>query len=113
MESILTSIKKLLGSTEDYEHFDTDIIIFANGIFSTLNQVGVGPDEGFAISDKNDKWSDFTCDRKILNMVKPYMALKVKLQFDPPQSSAVMKSYEETVKEYEWRMNVAAESETI
>ena len=110
MESILTSIKKLLGSTEDYEHFDPDIIVFANGIFSVLNQLGVGPEEGFAIVDKNDTWDEYTSDQKILNMVKPYITLKVKLAFDPPSSSAVMKSYEETIREYEWRLNVAAES---
>ena len=42
-ESILTSIKKLLGITEDYEQFDTDIIIHINSVFMILTQIGVGP----------------------------------------------------------------------
>lgn len=109
MESILTSIKKLLGITEDYEHFDTDIIIHINSVFSILTQIGVGSDTGFSISDKTATWSDFISDNTNLEMVKTYVYLKVKLLFDPPLNSSVTNSIEKTINELEWRLNVAAE----
>lgn len=110
MESILTSIKKMLGITEEYEHFDTDIIIHINSVFSTLTQLGVGPSEGFSIKDENAKWADFISDEKSLESVKSYMYLKVKLLFDPPLSSAVIESTNRMISEFEWRLNVAAET---
>lgn len=109
MDSILTSIKKLLGITEEYTHFDTDLIIHINSVFATLTQLGVGPSEGFVIVDKNDNWEQFTDDNILIESVKSYMYLKVKLLFDPPTSSAVSESYKQMINEFEWRLNVAAE----
>ena len=109
MDSILTSIKKLLGITEEYTHFDTDLIIHINSVFATLTQLGVGPSEGFVIVDKNDVWDQFTNDNILIESVKSYMYLKVKLLFDPPTSSAVSESYKQMINEFEWRLNVAAE----
>lgn len=109
MDSILTSIKKLLGIAEDYKEFDTDIIIHINTAFSKLNQLGVGPEEGFSIKDKTSVWAEFLADAKNLESVKTYVYLVVRLVFDPPQSSAVMTSMENTVNQLEWRLNVAAE----
>lgn len=108
MESILTSTKKALGIMEDYEHFDPEIIMFINTTFNVLRQLGVGPDEVFTISDKTALWSDFLPEGDI-EAVKTYMFLKVKLLFDPPASSFVQQSYQDTIKELEWRMNVMAE----
>lgn len=109
MDSILTSIKKLLGIAEDYKEFDTDIIIHINTAFSKLNQLGVGPEEGFSIKDKTSVWTEFLADAKNLESVKTYVYLIVRLVFDPPQSSAVMTSMENTIDQLEWRLNVAAE----
>ena len=109
MDSILTSIKKLLGIAEEYEEFDIDIIIHINTAFSKLNQLGVGPEEGFSIKDKTSEWDDFLADAKNLESVKTYVYLIVRLVFDPPQSSAVMTSIENTINQLEWRLNVAAE----
>ena len=109
MDSILTSIKKLLGITEEYTHFDTDLIIHINSVFATLTQLGVGPSEGFVIVDKNDNWEQFTDDNILIESVKSYIYLKVKLLFDPPTSSAVIESYKQMINEFEWRLNVAAE----
>jgi hypothetical protein len=109
MDSILTSIKKLLGIAEDYKEFDTDIIIHINTAFSKLNQLGVGPEEGFSIKDKTSVWTEFLADAKNLESVKTYVYLIVRLVFDPPQSSAVMTSMENTINQLEWRLNVAAE----
>ena len=84
MDSILTSIKKLLGITEDYENFDADIIMHINSVFMTLRQIGVGPEEGFFIEDKSATWTDFMGDETKIESVKTYMYMKVRLLFDPP-----------------------------
>lgn len=110
MESILTSIKKLLGIDEEYEHFDSDIITHINSVFMILNQLGVGPTEGFSIKDKTTTWEDFVTDLTKVEAIKSYVYLKVKLLFDPPLSSSVMESINRTISELEWRINVAAES---
>lgn len=109
MDSILTSIKKLLGIGEDYEQFDTDIIIHINSVFSILQQLGVGPNAGFSISDKTAKWSDFVSDEKTIEMVKSYVYLKVRLIFDPPSSSSTAESYKQLISEFEWRLNSAVD----
>lgn len=111
MDSILTSIKKLLGITEEYEHFDADIIMHINSVFMLLNHLGVGPENGFSISDKLSTWNDYLPEgSKNLEAVKSYMNLKVKLLFDPPQSSSVMECYKQMASELEWHLNVEAES---
>lgn len=110
MESILTSIKKLLGITEEYDQFDPDIIMHINSVFMILTQIGVGPAEGFSIEDDTAVWTDFIQDVKKLESVKTYIYLKVKLAFDPPLSSAVIESMNRLINELEWRLNVAAES---
>jgi len=109
MDSILTSIKKLLGIAEDYEHFDPDIIMCINSAFSTLTQLGVGPAEGFRIEDESTEWSDFLKDDFRLEFVKTYIHLKAKLVFDPPLSSAVIESINRQISELEWRINVAVD----
>lgn len=111
MESILTSIKKLLGSGEDYDHFDADIIMHINFAFSTLNQLGVGPSEGFRITDSTEIWTDFIPDKPVLlEMAKSYVHIKVKLLFDPPTSSSVLAAMEREADRLEWRLNKEAES---
>lgn len=109
-ESILISIKKLLGIAEDYTNFDTDIIIHINTVFLTLNQLGVGPEDGFSIEDVSTTWEEYIGDNKKLNAVQTYIYLKVKLVFDPPASSAVMEANKQMINELEWRLNVEAES---
>ena len=111
-ESILTSVKKLLGIDEAYEHFDTDIILHINSVFMILQQLGVGPKNGFSIKDKTSKWSDFIQSEINFEAVRTYTYLKVKLVFDPPLSSAVMEAMKTMISELEWRLNVAAESKT-
>ena len=111
MESILTSIKKMLGIAEEYTHFDADIIMHINTVFMTLTQLGVGPSEGFYIEDASAEWTEFVSDLTKLQAVKTYVFLKVKLLFDPGSvGSSTLASYERTIQELEWRLNVAAES---
>lgn len=109
MNSILTSIKKMLGIDEEYDCFDTDIILHINSVFMILTQLGVGPSEGFTISDKATTWDEFLQDTKKLESVRSYVYLKVKLLFDPPLSSAVMDATNRLLSELEWRLNVAGE----
>ena len=111
MESILTSIKKMLGISEEYTHFDADLIMHINSVFSILKQLGVGPEEGFFIEDKNAYWEDFvSIDDTELQSIKSYIYLKVKLLFDPPTSSTVMESTNNLIREFEWRLNVSVET---
>ena len=108
-ESILTSIKKLLGQTEDYKVFDTDIIIHINTVFMTLNQLGVGPSKGFRIEDDLATWKDYILDEENLDAVKTYVYQKVKLIFDPPSNSAHIQALEKSINEFEWRLTLQAE----
>lgn len=110
MESILTSIKKLVGIAEDYTVFDTDFIIYINSAFATLNQLGIGPIEGFSIVDASSKWSDYGVATPMLDHVKSYVYLKVKIIFDPPTSSTVLDAYNRMIQETEWRLKVASET---
>lgn len=111
MDSILNSIKKLLGITEDYTPFDTDIIIHINSVFSILTQIGIGPPEGFTISDSAAQWSDYIGDTAAIEMVKTYIYLKTKLIFDPPINSSVTASIEKTISELEWRLSISVMEE--
>ena len=109
-QSILTSIKKLLMIAEDYNHYDLDIILHINSVFSVLYQLGVGPqDKQFRISDDTATWEDFIEDEEAIEMVKTYMGLKLKLIFDPPDTGFVTNAYQDMIKEYEWRLNVAVD----
>lgn len=110
MDSILTSIKKLLGIAEEYDHFDADLIMHINSVFMILTQLGVGPSNGFIIEDSSDCWYDFIEDETQLQAVKSYVYLKTKLLFDPPTSSAVMEATNQMIKEFEFRLNVAVET---
>lgn len=109
MESILTSIKKLLGISEEYTQFDSDLIMHINTVFLNLTQLGVGPKTGFSIQNENDAWSDFIDNNAQLQAVKSYMYLKVKLLFDPPLSSSVIESMNRMIAELEFRLNVAVD----
>lgn len=111
MDSILTSIKKLLGIAEDYTHFDAALIMHINSVFAVLKQLGVGPSEGFRINSDAQTWGDFADGSIDLEPVKDYIFLKVKTIFDPPTSSFVMEANKEMIKELEWRLNVANDEE--
>lgn len=111
MDSILTSTKKLAGLAEEYDHFDPDIIMYINFVFLTLKQIGVGPSEGFVITDEAATWDSFIPDNEILReSIKAYMGAKVRIQFDPPTSSSHLDALKRQIDEYEWRLNLEAES---
>ncbi len=113
MDSILTSVKKQLGITEEYEQFDADLIMHINSVFMILTQMGIGPAEGFAIYDNASLWEDYISNETTMQILKSYMALKVQMVFDPPMTSSVMESKKRMLEEFEWRLFYQAELDKI
>lgn len=99
-DSVLTTIKQMLGYDEDYEAFDTDIIVLINSAFLVLNQIDIGPDVPFTISDKTATWADFVSGDTNFEAIKTFIYLKVKVVFDPPTSSYVLDAYNKQMDEY-------------
>jgi hypothetical protein len=108
-QSVLNSTKKALQLDPDYDAFDPDLIMHINGVFSTLNQLGVGPDEGFMITGDQETWDTFLGTDPKLNQVKTYVYLRVRLLFDPPQTAFLADAYAKQIEQLEWRLNVQAE----
>lgn len=109
MTSILNTIKHMIGPSEGYDYFDTDLIVFINSAFSRLTQLGVGPTAGFSISDDTATWDEFVADQR-LAMVREYVYLSVKCSFDTPSNSSLYGSFKERLHELEWLINVGAET---
>lgn len=108
-DSILLTIKEMLGLSKTYPAFNTDVIRNINGSLFTLMQNGVGPTTGFRITGDSETWSDFIGDRKDLDAVVNYVYIKARLVFDPPTSAAVIQMLKEEAKEYEYRLNTQVE----
>lgn len=109
-DSILVSIKKMLGLDDEYTPFDADVLIHINSAFMTLCQMGIGPKEGFMVSDYNQTWDEFLTNKVMLGGVKTWVYLQVKMLFDPPTNSFVMDAYKTQAEQILWRLNVQAES---
>ncbi len=103
--SILTSTKKILGIADNYTAFDLDIITHINMTFSNLNQLGIGPVEGFMIEDNSLQWVDLDLPMNQLSMVRTYVYLKTRMVFDPPSTSFVIDAMEKQISELEWRLS--------
>ena len=108
-DSILMTIRKLVCGNPYADHFDTDLLVHINACFSILNQLGVGPESGFVVTDETQSWSSYIADNYILNMVKTYVTLKVKKIFDPPLTSSVLEAMDKEISQLEWRLNVAVD----
>lgn len=108
LDSILLSVKKMIGLTEEYKQFDDDLIMHINSAFAVLNQLGVGPKVAYSISGENENWSEFLTDQNVEN-VKSYMYMKVKMLFDPPSTATMHEAFERQIQEMEWRLNVAVD----
>lgn len=108
-ENIFMTIKKMLGISPEYDAFDTDILVFINTAFMTLQQLGVGPNEGFYITTKNETWADFGAYDQMLEGIKTYIYLCVKTVFDPPANSFVMDAMNKQKEQLEWRLREQAE----
>lgn len=108
-DSILNSVKKNLGLMADYKEFDQDVIMHINTAFSTLTQLGIGPEFGFMIEDETAQWFDFLADDLELNSVKTYVYLRVRTLFDPPTTSYHINAIKEQIQEIEWRLSTIRE----
>ena len=107
MDSILDSIKDMVLGYSGDDSFDTTLIMLINSALSTLTQIGVGPEEGYSITDKNNTWDEFVgTDPKVLPLVKEYIFANVKLGFDTPASSNVAEQYQKMIAQSEWRLNI-------
>lgn len=109
--SILTNVKKVLGIAESYTAFDEDVLMHINATFSVLQQLGIGPIEGFMVHDEDDEWEDFDAPTVQLNLVKTYVFLKVRILFDPPTTSYLIDAATKQIDQFEWRLNVMRENE--
>lgn len=107
MNSILISIKKLLGLSEEYAPFDADLIIHINTFLGVLNQLGVGV-TNFKITGDSETWDDFLAgsDPGLLDECKTYVYIRTRLVFDPPSSSIVTEALKENMRELEWRLTI-------
>lgn len=106
--SILVSVKKILGITAEYTHFDPELIMHINTVLGILTQIGVG-ESYFSITDDSATWSDFFGESTDLELIKSYVGMKVRMLFDPPQSSIISSVYEKTISELEWRISVTVD----
>lgn len=107
--SILNTVKRALGIEPEYDTYDVEIITHINSVFSTLQQLGVGEDEGFEIENAQNTWDEFLEDDKRLNAVRSYVFMRVRLIFDPPANSFAVDSFQRQVDQLEWRLNVYSE----
>lgn len=114
-ESILDSTKPLVGIEPDVTAFDLEIITHINSVFASLNQLGIGPPDGFAITGATEKWTDYLGEDAeadlLLNSVKTYMALYVRFLFDPPKTSFGIDAVKGQIDEFGWRLNMKRENE--
>lgn len=106
MDSILNSIKKMLGIESDYTAFDTEIIVHINSVFATLEQICPLVPKSFSIADDSTSWSAYIQDKTWITFIKSYMYMKVRILFDPP-AGAVLTAFNEAIKESEWRLSIA------
>ena len=111
VESILETIKKMLGLPKDYDSFDTDILVHINTVLSNLTQMGIGPEEGFTITGYNETWSQFTTSDPLkTQQIKSYIYLKVKTIFDPSANSNVAEAINKAIAELEYRLYIEEEN---
>jgi len=103
-DSILLSVKKLNNVSENDTSFDNDFVLHINGALAELNQLGIGPLEGFAIEDESDDWEDFLGDDPRFNGVKTFVALYVRLRFDPPKTSFAITMMQDQLNEHKHRL---------
>lgn len=109
MSSILDDVRKVVTGNNADEFFDTDLLLAINGHFARLTQIGAGPAEGFVVEDETTQWTDFTTKKLVMSLVKDYIILKTRLQFDPPDSSSVMQAYREQADEDFWRISISVD----
>lgn len=110
-QSILNSVKKMVGVDPSLTVFDLDILTHINSVFADLEQLGIGPADGFMIEDDVPTWDAFFGDDNRLSSIKSYVYFRVRLMFDPPQTSYLIESFDKQIAKMEWRLNVTREGD--
>lgn len=106
MDSILNTCKKIIGYESDDTSFDDEITLYINSVLAGLNQMGVGPPEGFEVTSEDDVWDDFIAPGPPLGFLKAYVTQKVRMQFDPPANSTLANAIVQSIAENEWRLTL-------
>ena len=106
-DSILNSIKKVLGVSNEDDYFDADLIVHINSVFFTLRQLGVNFINNYYITDSTDTWSEYISNMNDCEAIKTYVCLKVRLLFDPPSNASLIDCINKQLSELEWRIMVA------
>lgn len=110
-ESILVSIKKLIGLAPEDDSFDFDLITHINSSIDVLRQLGI--DSEVYVEDDSLTWGDYLPSVIYLQLVKSYIYLKVRKWFDPPQNGTAMEALNSSIAEFEWRINVTVDPERV
>ena len=100
MGTILEDTKKAIGIMPGYDAFDDQILMHINTARMDLAQLGTKC--GVTI-EKDTGWQVFDeiADEAA---IKSYIAMKVKLIFDPPSNSFLVSAYQKLIEEAAWRL---------
>lgn len=109
MGSILGEIKEQLGLGAEAVGFNPELVLHINAVLSDMNQLGLGPDDGFEITGPDEEWEDFLGNDPRYNNAKTLMFLRIKMLFDPPQVGYLLTAYEKMIDKAEWRLNIQRE----
>lgn len=109
MHSILISVKLALGIDQDYSGFDTQVTMLINSALLSLNQLGIGPEEGVTVTGIGEEWSLLLVAETDIEAIKAFVYLKTKLGFDPPSTSFVLNAMERQIEQLEWRLMAQVE----
>lgn len=100
MGTILEDTKKALGIMPNYDAFDDQLLMHINTCRMDLVQLGAKCDVSI---DRATRWDAFAeIDDEAA--IKSYIAMKVRLIFDPPANSFVVTSYQKLIEEAAWRI---------
>lgn len=111
MTNVLDSVKKMLGIPGDYDCFDSDILMDINMVMPVLKQIGVST--SISTVTEETTWSDLSSSTEIVNLMKVYVALRVRMVFDPPTNSSLLDAMQKRIDELEWRLNVLGEGKDV
>lgn len=111
MTNVLESVKKMLGIPEDYDCFDSDILMGINMVMPVLKQIGVTTK--ISTVTEESTWADLSSSAEIVNLMKIYVALRVRMVFDPPTNSSLLDAMQKRIDELEWRLNVLGEGKDV
>ena len=103
--SILATVRAMCNVEEDDQGFDQQLIPLINGQLMMAHQFGVGY-AGFIITDEHETWYDLLGEsgKDLLNAMQIWLGYSVRLLFDPPDNSTVLKSYQDQILKMEWML---------